>query len=46
MWSYLDQLNISLIACREAVPDLWSLTEDIRESAAELVKAADKVEAA
>lgn len=44
VWSYVDQLNISLIACREAVPDLWALTDAIRESAAELIKEAEHVD--
>jgi diacylglycerol O-acyltransferase / wax synthase len=27
--SYLDVLDIGLVACRELVPDLWSLADDI-----------------
>jgi WS/DGAT/MGAT family acyltransferase len=40
VWSYVDQFNICLIACREAIPDLWKLSDAIRDSIDELVKAA------
>ncbi|MGH9186257.1 MAG: WS/DGAT/MGAT family O-acyltransferase [Acidimicrobiales bacterium] len=39
VWSYVDQLNFSLLACREAVPDLWTLTDFLRDGVAELRKA-------
>ena len=40
MWSYVNQMNFSLLACKEAIPDLWDLTEDIREAFEELRKMA------
>ncbi len=40
VWSYVDQFNICLIACREAMPDVWKLTDAIRDSLDGLVKAA------
>ena len=43
VWSYVDQLNFSFIACREAMPDLWDLTDAVRDCLAELVKAADEL---
>ena len=42
-WSYVDQMNVCLLSCREAVPDLWHLTDLLRESFDELAKlAADR----
>jgi WS/DGAT/MGAT family acyltransferase len=35
--SYLDQLDFGLIACRDLVPDLWDLIEDLKGSFGELV---------
>ena len=26
-WSYLDKMNIGIVACREHVPDIWDLAE-------------------
>jgi WS/DGAT/MGAT family acyltransferase len=40
-WSYVNQLNVSFLACRELVPDLWSLVDAVRESFSELEKAAE-----
>ena len=40
VWSYVDQFNICLIACRELMPDVWKLMDAISESLDELVKAA------
>ena len=40
MWSYVNQMNFSLLGCKEAVPDLADLTDDIRESFEELRKVA------
>jgi diacylglycerol O-acyltransferase / wax synthase len=37
--SYLDNLDFGLIACRELVPDLWTMCDGISESFAELLKA-------
>ena len=28
-WSYADQMNVSLLGCRDALPDLWELTDQI-----------------
>jgi WS/DGAT/MGAT family acyltransferase len=39
-WSYVDQLNVCLLACRESVPDLWFLTDCLRDALEELKKAA------
>ena len=39
-WSYVDQFNVCLLACREAVPDLWDLTDCLRDAFEELQKAA------
>ena len=36
VWSYVNQFNMSLLACRDLVPDLWDLLDDIRESLEEL----------
>jgi len=38
--SYLDQLDFGLIACRDLVPDVWDLIDDLTESFAELVRLA------
>jgi diacylglycerol O-acyltransferase len=38
--SYLDQLDFGLIACRDLVPDLWDLIDDLRASSEELTKLA------
>lgn len=38
--SYMDRVDIGLIACRESIPDIWELAEDFEESLAELKKAA------
>ena len=40
MWSYIDQMNFSLLACPKQIPDLWEITDGIREELALLVKAA------
>ena len=34
--SYLDQLDFGLIACRDLVPDVWDLIDDLRNAFAEL----------
>jgi diacylglycerol O-acyltransferase / wax synthase len=41
--SYLDNLDFGLIACRELVPDLWTLCDGLEESMDELLKAAAEV---
>ncbi len=38
--SYLDHLDFGLIACRDLVPDVWDLVEDLEESFGELVRLA------
>ena len=43
--SYRDHLDFGLIACRELVPDVWSLEDAFAESLAELVRAADRASA-
>lgn len=40
VWSYLDQLNVSAIACPERVPDLHEVVEGFHDALAELQKAA------
>jgi hypothetical protein len=40
--SYLDRLDIGLIACREIVPDLWELLGMLTASLDELKAAADR----
>lgn len=35
-WSYMDQLNIGILACNKAVPDVYSLLDAIPESVREL----------
>jgi len=41
VWSYADNLNFAIYACREAVPDAWRIADAIDESFAELAKAAE-----
>jgi diacylglycerol O-acyltransferase len=38
--SYMDTLDIGLIACRESVPDLWDLANGFRDALEELKEAA------
>jgi diacylglycerol O-acyltransferase len=40
IWSYHDKLEVGLIACRDALPDLWALADAIGESFEELLKTA------
>jgi diacylglycerol O-acyltransferase len=40
MWSYLDDLNVGLVACPEAMPDLWSLTDLLPVALDDLVRSA------
>jgi hypothetical protein len=40
MWSYVNQVNLSLLACKEAMPDRWDPAEDIREAFEELRRVA------
>ena len=38
--SYMDTLDVGLIACRETVPDLWGLAHGFRDALAELKEVA------
>jgi hypothetical protein len=40
-WSYVDQMNVCVLACREAVPDLWALVGCLQQAFDELRKAAE-----
>jgi WS/DGAT/MGAT family acyltransferase len=42
-WSYAGQMNLSLIACRDAIPDLWELTDELGVAFEELLKASARV---
>ena len=39
VWSYLDQMNFGLIACKDAMPDLWDLADGLHDALEELQKA-------
>jgi hypothetical protein len=39
--SYNGNLDFGIIACRELVPDLWSMVDLLHESAQELLDAAE-----
>jgi WS/DGAT/MGAT family acyltransferase len=43
--SYLDSVDVGLIACRELIPDLWDLAHDFEAAMGELVAAAVQREA-
>jgi WS/DGAT/MGAT family acyltransferase len=43
--SYVDNINWGFIACRELMPDLWDLAGAIPDAQAELLKAAQSVNA-
>ena len=40
--SYLDKLDFGLVACRELVPDVWSIARALTAAMAELVEAAKR----
>ncbi len=40
VWSYLEQMNFGIVACRETMPDLRSLVGHLHDALAELKKAA------
>jgi diacylglycerol O-acyltransferase / wax synthase len=42
VWSYTDQLNVGVLACNKAVPDIERLTDAIPAAMAELQQAASK----
>jgi diacylglycerol O-acyltransferase / wax synthase len=41
-WSYVDQLNVSFLACRELVPDVWDLVAAVIDAFHELEKVAGR----
>jgi WS/DGAT/MGAT family acyltransferase len=43
--SYLGSMCFGLVACREAVPDIWDLAHGVEEALDELKKAADHTDA-
>lgn len=38
-WSYVDSVNFGLLACPEAMPDLWELAQRLPEALDELLRA-------
>jgi hypothetical protein len=42
VWSYVDQLNFGLLACKEVIPDLWELTDYLGVELETLKKAASE----
>jgi WS/DGAT/MGAT family acyltransferase len=44
-WSYMDTLNIGLVACREHMPDIWDLAEQFPVEMEKLLAAARAVAA-
>jgi diacylglycerol O-acyltransferase len=45
VWSYVGAMNFGIVACREHMPDIWSLADALRESLVELRKAAEQARA-
>ena len=43
--SNMDSVGFGFISCRELMPDIWSLADCVPEALAELVEAAEKMEA-
>jgi len=41
-WSYVDKMSVGLVACREHVPDIWTLAELLPDALADLVEAAER----
>ena len=39
-WSYVDEMTIAVMGCREVVPDVWDLATGLRTSLDELLAAA------
>ena len=39
--SYMDNVDIGFMVCRELVPDVWKLADYVQEAMAELLKAID-----
>jgi hypothetical protein len=40
--SYIDSLDFGLISCRELIPDLWDMVDNLHDALAELSAAAAK----
>jgi WS/DGAT/MGAT family acyltransferase len=40
--SYMEHLDFGLISCREMIPDLWQMTDNLHDALAELSEAADR----
>jgi len=38
--SYLDNMEVGIMACREIVPDVWAIADGFSQALAELVEAA------
>ena len=43
--SYLDTVEVGIMACREIVPDVWEIADSVSDALADLVKAASEVSA-
>jgi diacylglycerol O-acyltransferase len=41
-WSYLDELGVGPLACRDAVPELWEIADGLWDALAELEKAVEE----
>jgi diacylglycerol O-acyltransferase len=41
-WSYVDTLQVGVVACREHVPDIWNLADGLTVELRELLEAAEK----
>ena len=41
--SYMDNVDVGFMVCRELVPDVWKLADYVQEAMAELLKAIDDV---
>ena len=42
VWSYVGAMNFGIVACREHMPDIWTLADALRDSLEELRKAAEQ----
>ncbi len=38
VWSYVDSMNFGIVSCPEFAPDLWSLTDGLKDELDELLK--------
>jgi WS/DGAT/MGAT family acyltransferase len=41
-WSYVDEMTIAVMGCREHVPDVWELAKGVRASLDELLEATER----